>query len=108
MDIKANGSDSSISITSNETLSISISLDAGTIVNTEADYWVVKNTPSGWFYLDSSVFDFDYPQIAQTDLTGTHSNQMMDKPDQAQPMEILPRLPHMSVLDLVGLWKIRV
>ena len=52
LDIKANGSDSSISITSNETLSISISLDAGTIVNTEADYWVVKNTPSGWFYLD--------------------------------------------------------
>ena len=29
------------------------------------------------FYLDSSVFDFDYPEIDDTDLTGTHSNQMM-------------------------------
>jgi hypothetical protein len=29
------------------------------------------------FYLDSTVFDFDYPDLSGDDLTGTHSNQMM-------------------------------
>jgi hypothetical protein len=39
--------------------------------------WNGSQHVDGAFYLDGSVFDFDYPDLDDDDLTGTHSNQMM-------------------------------
>jgi hypothetical protein len=50
-DIKANGSDGPITITTNDTLTVAISLDAGNGAGQNADWWAAANTSfSGWFY----------------------------------------------------------
>jgi hypothetical protein len=51
-DIKANGSDNTIAITTNDTLSLTIQLNPGTYANNNADWWIAVDTPFGWFYLD--------------------------------------------------------
>jgi hypothetical protein len=54
-DIKANGSDGPISVPSGTSVSLVITLDAATAVGTNADWWVLCDTPFGWYYdnLDS-------------------------------------------------------
>lgn len=39
--------------------------------------WSGSQHIDGAFYLDDDFFDFDYPDLDDDDLTGTHSNQMM-------------------------------
>ena len=51
-DIKANGSDSQITIGTNDTLSISVGIDANGSLGVESDWWVVAETPSGLQYYD--------------------------------------------------------
>ena len=52
-DIKVNGSDSQITIGTNDTLSISVGVDAGSSLGVESDWWLVVNTPTGeWEYYD--------------------------------------------------------
>lgn len=51
-DIKANGSDGPITINTSDTLSINVSLDAGSSLGENADWWLAENTPSGWNYFD--------------------------------------------------------
>ncbi len=58
-DIKANGSDGPITIGTNDTLSIDISLSAGDSLGTDADWWLVVNTPTGgleYFDLTSGAY----------------------------------------------------
>lgn len=51
-DIKANGSDGLVSIGSNDSLVVSVSLNDGNYSNQDADWWVVENGPDGWQYYD--------------------------------------------------------
>lgn len=49
-DIKANNSDSSITLGTSETLSITVSLSAGNNVGVNCDWWVAESTSDGWYY----------------------------------------------------------
>jgi hypothetical protein len=53
-DIKANGSDTPITIDRPDVLTIDISLDTGTYTGTNADWWLIAKTPFGWFHYDLS------------------------------------------------------
>ncbi len=53
-DIKANGSDEPIVISSSDILSITVSLNPGSSINKNADWWVVADTPMGWYYYNLS------------------------------------------------------
>jgi len=50
-DVKANGSDGPVTMSSGTNLSITVALDARG-EKTEADWWIAAQTPSGWYYLD--------------------------------------------------------
>ena len=48
--IFANGSGGSVTISTGEQLAIAVSLTSGGYSGTDADWWVVADTPSGWQY----------------------------------------------------------
>jgi hypothetical protein len=52
-DIKANGSDTDITINSSDTLSITASLNAADSAGTNADWWAAAYTPFGWYYFNA-------------------------------------------------------
>ena len=54
-DIKANGSDNTVTIGTGDTLSITVSLSAGDSSGANADWWVAVDTPFGWFHFDLSL-----------------------------------------------------
>jgi hypothetical protein len=49
-DIKANGSDGPITITRSDTLSITVELDSPDNSGHNADWWLLAQTPFGWYY----------------------------------------------------------
>jgi len=49
-DIKANNVGSTVSLDSSDTLSITVSIDAGTGDGLNADWWIAADTPFGWHY----------------------------------------------------------
>ena len=49
-DIKANGSDGPLTLSSGDMLTISISLDTGAGDGRNADWWILAETPMGWYY----------------------------------------------------------
>jgi hypothetical protein len=49
-DIKANGSDAPIAITTNDTLVVDVSLDAGAYAGLPVDWWLLADTPMGWYH----------------------------------------------------------
>ncbi len=51
-DIKANNSDGPIDITTDDNLLVTIQLDSGIYGDKNADWWVVADTPFGWYYYD--------------------------------------------------------
>lgn len=53
-DIKANGSDGPISVSSDESLSVTLTLLPETHAGIKADWWVVQNVGGLWSYLDIS------------------------------------------------------
>ncbi len=53
-DTKANGSDGPITITTSDNLSVTVALASGDFGGDNADWWVVVDTPFGWFYYDVS------------------------------------------------------
>ena len=54
--IKANGSDGSIEVSADRTVSLSISVNAGSHANEVADWWVLQLTPDGnLYYFDLST-----------------------------------------------------
>jgi hypothetical protein len=54
IDIKANGSDGPVTITQLDNLSVAVALDPGIYSGVQADWWVLANTPFGWYYYKSS------------------------------------------------------
>ncbi len=53
-DIKANNSDTPITITTDDTLSIKLDLNSGDGTGQEADWWLVYNKYSAWHYYNLS------------------------------------------------------
>ena len=49
-DIKANGSDGSISLAPGSALSITVSLAPGSLAGSPADWWLAADTPFGWYH----------------------------------------------------------
>jgi M6 family metalloprotease-like protein len=49
-DIKANGSDGPITITTANNLLVTVELDAGNSSGFNADWWVLADTPFGWYH----------------------------------------------------------
>jgi parallel beta-helix repeat protein len=54
-DVKANGEDGTITITTNDTLSVKVELDAGDYDSEDADWWHVADTPFGWYRYNVST-----------------------------------------------------
>ncbi|MBF0342859.1 MAG: hypothetical protein HQL06_01385 [Nitrospirae bacterium] len=50
LDVKVNNSDGPLTVSSTDSLNITVSLNAGSSLNVNADWWVAANTPSGWYY----------------------------------------------------------
>ena len=48
-DIRANGSNGPLSVTSGTPVSITVSLDPGSYIAQNADWWIAVGTPFGWF-----------------------------------------------------------
>jgi murein DD-endopeptidase MepM/ murein hydrolase activator NlpD len=48
--IKANNSDNPVTIKSTDSLSLTIELDPGGYLGTDADWWLAADTPFDWFY----------------------------------------------------------
>lgn len=57
-DIKANGSDAQIVLGTGASVSITVTLDAGSSTGQNADWWVAASTPFGWFYYDALLGQF--------------------------------------------------
>ncbi len=51
-DIKANGSDGPITITTSDTLSLTVNLDSGSHAGENVDGWLLANTPFGLYHYD--------------------------------------------------------
>lgn len=49
-DIKANNSDTAVAISTNDTLSVTVSLDPGNSAGSEADWWIATQTPFGLYF----------------------------------------------------------
>ncbi|MBU0714361.1 MAG: leucine-rich repeat domain-containing protein [Verrucomicrobia bacterium] len=53
--IKANGSEGEVTIDYPGAVFVTVEMDAGDFVGIPVDWWVVVNTGSSWFYLDSAA-----------------------------------------------------
>ncbi|MBW2351178.1 MAG: hypothetical protein JRF20_08335, partial [Deltaproteobacteria bacterium] len=68
-DIKANGSDDPITVSSNHPLSITVSLDPGCLVGQNADWWFAYYKPFDWLscvyptWVDGIQRCFEYPLV---------------------------------------------
>ncbi len=49
-DIKANGQDGQIYLSFGQPLTVDLSLDPGDEAGNDADWWLVLQSPSGWYY----------------------------------------------------------
>lgn len=54
-DIKINGSDSNISVSGFTPVNLMVSLDPGSFLNTEADWWIIAYVANTWYFLNSSL-----------------------------------------------------
>lgn len=50
--VLANGSSGSLTLPSSDTLAVSIALNAGDYAGLNAGWWVLAQTPAGWYYYD--------------------------------------------------------
>jgi hypothetical protein len=74
-DIKANGFDDPVTIRTNDTLSITIALACGEHCGEQADWWVVTNTPMGWYHYDAKVNSW------KPNLSCSYQNSLVNLPD---------------------------
>jgi len=51
-DITANGSNGPVNLNSGDNLSVSVQFSAGSSSGSNADWWVLANTPLGWYHYD--------------------------------------------------------
>jgi len=80
-DVTANGSDGPVDISAADTLSIEVELASGDFGGDNADWWVVVNTPFGWYHYDLGS-DSWVPGLAVT-----HQGSLFD----LNPREVLNR-----------------
>ncbi len=65
-DIKLNGMDDNVTLTSNSTLTATIQLDAGEQAGEQADWWIVVETPMGYyFYGDTGIWQLSEPGVGE-------------------------------------------
>ncbi|MCP4683651.1 MAG: arylsulfotransferase (ASST) [Desulfobacterales bacterium] len=58
-DIKVNGQDDMITLTSNSAITATVQLDAGKQAGEQADWWILASTSVGWFfYEDPGIWQF--------------------------------------------------
>jgi hypothetical protein len=69
-DIKANGSDGPLTITQFDNLIIEIALDPGIYTGYPADWWVLADTPFGWYYYDLNNWRWGQSVTYQGGLSG--------------------------------------
>lgn len=50
--VLANGSSGSVTLSSGDTLTVSVALNAGGYAGLTADWWILAQTPFGWYYYD--------------------------------------------------------
>ena len=65
-DIKLNGMDGKLTLASNSTLSATIQLDSGNQTGENADWWIIAETPMGWYY-------YEYPDMWYPGVSGMES-----------------------------------
>jgi len=53
LDIKVNGFDMPLTISQEDFLSVTVRLDPGSYDGKDADWWLVANTPFGWYYYNA-------------------------------------------------------
>ena len=51
--IRINGSSAAAAVESSDTVSVTVDLYPGAYTGTEADWWLLANTPVGWYYCDA-------------------------------------------------------
>jgi hypothetical protein len=84
-DIKANGSDGPLALSSGDMLTISITLDTGAGDGRNADWWILAETPMGWHY-------YVYPGVwhirgrSGADLLPAYEGPLFDL---AEPLQVL-------------------
>lgn len=71
-DVKANGFDTLINITSDDNLLVTVVLNAGSNIGLNADWWVAASTPFGWYYFDVSTMSWVLAGSSYTSLSPTH------------------------------------
>ena len=54
-DIKVNGSDDPVTVTTDTPISITVSLDPGDYDGQSSDWWVAADSPFGWYYFDNAI-----------------------------------------------------
>ncbi|MBI4683132.1 MAG: hypothetical protein HY757_08550 [Nitrospirae bacterium] len=77
-DIKANGSDGPLTITSSQSLKLTIALDDGSMAGTNADWWVLCDSPFGWYHYDLSSWVTGIAVTYQGPLFDLGTYQVMD------------------------------
>jgi len=53
--IRANGASDTVTVNSSEAVSISVEMNAGSYAGTEVDWWIVAQSGSSWYYLNSAI-----------------------------------------------------
>ena len=84
-DIRLNGVDKELCLTSDTPLSVSILLDAGNQAGVAADWWITAETPMGWSSYQHPD-SWDYSGESADDLTPAYQGPLFDLTD---PIEVL-------------------
>ncbi len=77
-DVKANGSEGPINLGTSDTLSVSISLTAGSSLGVDCDWWVAVAIPFGWYYFDVGTMLWVLAGSSYTDLSSTFQGPLFD------------------------------
>jgi len=51
-DIQVNGMDNTVTLASENTLTVTVQLNAGEQTGEQADWWIIAATPMGWYYYE--------------------------------------------------------
>jgi hypothetical protein len=78
-DIKANGSDGPISISRLDSLTVTISLDPGIYKGFHNDWWVVANTPFGWYHYDLRGWKYGFAVTYQGALADLQNFEVLNE-----------------------------
>ncbi len=77
-DIKVNGSDEPVSITTNDNVSVTVAIDSGDMTNSDTDSWALADTPVGWYYYEQSVgWQLGQSPMSQGSLLDQPSNEIL-------------------------------